>query len=186
MAVQLTRRRFTRDEYHWMARVGILGEDDRVELIEGEILQMSPIGRRHVSSLDRLNHIFVRALGDVAIVRVGGSIVLSEHNEPQPDLVLLRPRADYYATADATPADVFLIVEVSDTSIQYDRQVKAPLYARRGIPELWIVDVAHDHIIGHRDPTDNGYATTRVFRRGETIRPAAFPDLQIAVDEIIG
>lgn len=186
MAVQLTRRQFTTDEYHWMARVGILGARDRVELIEGEILQMSPIGRRHLASVDRLTHLFVRGLGDAAIVRVGGSIVLSEHNEPQPDLVLLRPRADYYATADATPADTFLVVEVSDTSIQYDRQIKAPLYARRGIPELWIVDIGHDHVIDHRDPTENGYATTRVFRRGETISPAHFPDLQIPVDEILG
>ena len=186
MAVQLTRRRFTTDEYHWMARVGILGVRDRVELIEGEILEMSPIGRRHLASVDRCNRIFSQGLSDAAIVRVGGSIVLSEHDEPQPYLVLLRPRADYYATADATAADVFLIVEVSDTALQYDRQIKAPLYARRGIPELWIIDLGHDHIIGHRDPTENGYATTRVFRRGETISPAAFPELQIPVDEILG
>ena len=186
MAVQQTRYRFTTTDYHRMAEAGILGEDDRVELIEGEILEMSPIGRQHLACVDRLTRIFVRNLGDAAIVRVQGSIVLSERSEPQPDLVLLRPRDDFYATADATAEAVFLIVEVADSSEAYDRQTKAPLYARNGIPELWIADLTRDCITVYRDPRRDGYATSRVLRRGESISPIAFPDLTIAVDDILG
>lgn len=186
MAVQLTRRQFTRADYHRMVEAGILGEDDRVELIEGAILEMSPIGRRHLASVDRCTRLFVRGLGEGAIVRVQGSIVLGDRSEPEPDLVLLRPRDDFYASDDATFQDVLLIVEVADSSIQYDRQVKAPLYARSGVPELWIVDLNRDHLAVHRDPTDAGYATTQVFRRSETIGPVSFPDFRIAVEDILG
>ncbi len=186
MAVQLTHHRFTRAEYHRMAEAGILTEDSPVELIEGEILEMGPIGRRHKACVDRANRIFSRNLGEVAIVRVQSSIVLGERSEPEPDVVLLRPCEDFYAGADETPEDVLLVVEVADSSEVYDRQTKAPLYARHGIPELWIANLNRDQIIVHRDPTPAGYATTRVARRGESISPLAFPDLTIAVEAILG
>lgn len=186
MAIHHAHYRFTRAEYHKMAKAGILHEDSPVELIDGEILEMSPIGRRHKACVDRFTRVFVQDLGDSAIVRVQSSIVLSEHTEPEPDIVLLHPRADFYADADETPSDIFLIVEVADTSETYDRRTKGPLYARYGIPELWIADVNLERVTSYRDPGPNGYATTRVFRRGETISPVAFPDLTVAVDSIFG
>ncbi len=186
MAVELKRYRFSRADYHQMARVGILEPRARVELIDGDILEMSPIGRRHMACVDRLTRIFVRGVADAAIVRVQGSIALDEHGEPEPDLVLLRPRDDFYADADATPTDVLLIVEVADSSEAYDRQTKAPLYARHGIPEVWVASLNRDQIILHRNPTPDGYATTRVARRSETLSPLASPDLEIGVDQILG
>ena len=186
MAVEPKRHRFTRDDYHRMAQTGILTPDARVELIDGDIVEMSPIGRRHNSRVDWCNWTFTRSLGDAAIVRVQGSIVLDDNGEPEPDLVLLRPRDDFYADVDATPADVLLIVEVADTSEEYDRRTKAPLYARHGIPEFWIVDLNRDRITRYLDPTPGGYATTRVFRRGELLSPLAFPALALAVDDVLG
>jgi Uma2 family endonuclease len=185
MAVQLARYRFTVDDYQRMGEAGILGEDDRVELIDGEVLKMSPIGHRHVSSVFRLNRAFQR-LGERAIVSIQSPIRLDDHAEPQPDATLLRPRPDIYRDGIPTANDVLLVVEVADSSVEYDRQVKAPLYAHSGIPEYWLVDLQRDHIVVSCDPTADGYATPRVFRRGETIAPLAFPDLVVAVDDILG
>lgn len=186
MAVRLAPpHRFTRAEYHQMAKHGILKPDDRVELIEGEIVEMSPIGRRHTAKVDRLNRVF-RDVGDAAIVRVQGSIVPSDYGEPEPDLVVLRPRDDFYDDVDATAEDILLIVEIADSSESYDRLTKAPLYALYTIPELWIADLNRDLIGIYRDPTPTGYASVQVARRGETISPLAFPDLQIAVEAILG
>ncbi len=186
MALELKRYLFTRAEYHRLAEAGVLGEDDRVELIEGEILEMSPIGRRQWACVDRLSHLFVRAVGNEAIVHVQNPVPLNERSEPEPDLTLLRFRADFYASADPTPADVLLVVEVADSSVEYDRQVKAPLYARTGIPELWLLDLGRDHLVVYREPSGSGYGTTRVLRRGETISPVAFPDLVIPVVDLLG
>ena len=186
MALPLTRYRFTRRDYHRMAEAGILDEDARVELIDGEILDMSPIGRKHAACVGRLTHLFGRGLADAAIVWVQNPIQLGEHAEPQPDLALLQPRADFYAAGLPTSAAVLLVVEVADTSADYDRRVKAPLYARSGIPELWLVDLDQDHVTVYGDPTASGYAAARVRRRGEAVGPAAFPDLVLSVDEILG
>ncbi len=186
MAIQHVHYRFTRDEYHRMAKVGIFHEGPRVELIEGEILEMSPFGGRHKASIDRSNLLFVRTFGDVAIVRVQSSIVLGERSEPEPDLVLLRPRDDFYVNNDETPEDVLLVLEVADSSEAYDRLTKAPMYARYGIIELWIANLNRDQIIVYRDPTPTGYATTRIARCGESLSPLAFPDLTIAVEAILG
>lgn len=186
MAVQLAHYRFSREDYHRMVKAGILHEDSRVELIDGEVLEMSPIGPRHNACVDRLTRIFVQRLGDAAIVRVQGSIGLGGYGEPQPDIVLLRPRDDFYAASGLTPADILLIVEVAETSEAYDRRTKAPLYARFGIPELWIADLNRQVITVYRDPTPDGYATAQVVRRGGSVSPLAFPDVQIAVDEMLG
>lgn len=185
MAVQLVHYRFTRAEYHRMVEAGILHEDSPVELIEGEILEMSPIGRRHKAVVDRCTRAFTQRVGDRAIVRVQSSVVLSDRCEPQPDLVLLRPRDDFYAESDETPADVLLIVEVADSSEGYDRQVKAPLYARYGIPELWIVNLVRDHVAVYRAPTPDGYATTQIARRDDRIEPLLLPGVSIAVADIL-
>ncbi len=186
MAVDPKRYRFTRADYHRMAQTGILKPAARVELIDGDIVEMSPIGRRHNSRVDWCSRTFIQRLGGATIVRVQGSIVLDDNGEPEPDLVLLRPRDDFYASVDATPADVLLIVEVADSSETYDRRTKAPLYGRNGIPELWIVDLNRDRITRYLDPSPNGYATTQVFRRGESLGPLAFPNLMLPVDDILG
>ena len=186
MAVDLKRMRFTRADYHRMAQVGIIKPGARVELIDGEIIEMSPIGRPHKSSVDRLNDFFAPRVQGRAIVRVQSSIVLGEYGEPEPDITLLRFRADFYRDSDEEPGDILLVVEVADTSEGYDRRTKAPMYARFGIPELWIADLNRDRVTVYTDPTPDGYATTRVFRRGESMTPLAFPNLTILVEEILG
>lgn len=124
-----------------MAEVGLLAPDARVELIEGEIIDMPPIGPDHGSVADRLNHLLVPAVGQRAIVRVQGAVRLSRMSEPQPDTALLVPRKDYYRAAHPTGDNTFLVIEVSDSTLRYDRNVKVPLYARHAVPEVWIADL---------------------------------------------
>ncbi|MBI4317272.1 MAG: Uma2 family endonuclease [Chloroflexi bacterium] len=186
MALELTRRRFTIAEYHQMAEAGILGEDDRVELIDGEVVEMAPIGHRHSSCVARLAEWFVLKMSDVANIWPRNPIDVGEYSEPQPDLVVLHRRADFYATGHPTPADVTLVVEVADTSVAVDRRVKVPLYARGGIPEVWLVDVEQETVTTYRDPTTGGYQAAQVLRRGEWLAPAAFPDRTVGVADILG
>lgn len=186
MAVDAKHYRFTRADYHRMAQTGILNPDVRVELIDGEIIEMSPIGSRHMAAVNRLNHFFVPRLLGAAIVQVQGPIALGDNGEPEPDLALLRFRDDFYASATATEEAALLVVEVADTTEGYDRRTKAPLYARYGIPELWIADLNRNRVTRYLDPTPQGYGTTRVFRRGESLSPLAFPNLAVAVDDIVG
>lgn len=186
MAVELKRYRFTRADYHRMAQTGILRPDARVELIDGVIVEMSAIGSRHMAAVNRLNRLFLPPLLGAAIVQIQGPIALGDNGEPEPDLVVLRFRDDFYETAHPTEEAALLVIEVADTSERYDRRTKGPLYARYGIPELWIVDLNRDRITRHRNPTPRGYATTRVYRRGERLSPLAFPDLKIAVDDVLG
>ena len=186
MTVQVLRRRFTVDEYHRMGQVGILGEDDRVELLEGEIVEMAPIGSRHQATVDRLTRLFSGRVAEVALVRVQGPVRLAEDSEPQPDVTLLRLRDDFYGTAHPQPEDVLLLVEVSDSSIEYDREVKLPHYARQGIPEVWIVDLDKEAIEVYRDPTVEGYRGVLQLARGQALSPQHFPLLDLAVDEVLG
>ncbi len=181
-APQLTRHRFTVDEYHQMAAAGIFWEDDRVELIEGEIVDMPPVGGPHIGTINRLNRLFNRGLDDV-IVQVQSPIRLGEHSEPQPDLVLLRPET---TTLPAWPEDVRLVIEVSDSTLRYDRDVKAPLYARAGIPEFWVVALARKAILVYRTPSPAGYQTVLTVRGDEPISPQAFPDFTLTARQILG
>lgn len=185
-AEPLQRRLFTTEEYHVMLEAGILHEDDRVELIEGEILEMAPIGSHHVGGVNRLTALFTSLPGDRAVVSVQNPVVLSNITEPQPDLVLLRFRDDFYAGELTTSADVLLLVEVADSSLKFDRDVKVSLYARHGIPEVWLQDVEHSALLVHRDPSLQGYRDVRVFRRGERLSSLAFPDLAVEVNAILG
>ena len=186
MALSLVRRRFTVDEYHQMGRAGILHEDDRVELIEGEILEMTPIGRRHAAGVKRISRLFWQRFDDAAVISVQDPVRLDAHTEPQPDVALLRPRADFYEAGHPGPADILLIVEVAETSAALDRRVKLPLYARSGIPEVWLVELSKLTVTAHRDPGPGGYKTVRTVRRGETIAPLAFPDRELTVAEMLG
>ncbi len=186
MVVHGEPRRFTVAEYYRMAEVGILTEDDRVELIEGEIVRMSPIGSRHAGCVNGCTALFYERFRDVGMVTVQNPVRLDDLSEPEPDLALVRIRSDHYATAHPTPGDVFLLVEVADTSVGWDRRKKVPLYARSGIPECWLVDLGRDIIDVYREPGPDGYRIRLTARRGQTIAPQAFPDREMAVDEILG
>jgi Uma2 family endonuclease len=169
-----------------MAQAGILTEDDRVELLEGEIVRMRPIGSRHAACVKRLLRLLDRGVGDRAIVGAQDPIRLGGHSEPQPDLTLLRPRPDFYAQAHPTSQDVLLVVEVADTSVGFDQEVKVPLYARFGLAEVWLVDLAAECIEVHRIPMSEGYQAVQRLQRGQRLSVQAFPDLALAVDDILG
>ena len=186
MSVGIRRRLFTVADYHRMAEAGILSEDDRVELLEGEIVSVSPVGSRHAACVKRLVRWFTREGGDRVIVGVQDPVQLGEHSEPQPDLTLLKPRADFYAASHPGPEDVLLLVEVAEASAVVDREVKVPLYARAGIPEVWVVDLTRHHVEVYRRPSPQGYEEVRVLRRGETVTPALLPDLVVPVDAFLG
>jgi Uma2 family endonuclease len=188
--VQVSRWAFSTTDYHRMLEVGIFTEDDRVELIDGEVRVMSPIGARHVAFVNRLIAVLVPKVGNTAIVSVQNPVQLGDYTEPQPDLLLLRPRDDFYVEVLPRAADVLLVIEVSDTTLGYDRQEKLPRYARAGIPEVWIV-VADSQpekqmIERYTDPHDNQYATKQTFKRGQSISILALPQITISVESIFG
>ena len=186
MVVQILRRLFSVEEYYLMAKAGILTEDDRVELIEGEIVEMSPIGSRHAACVKRLIRFLSQQVGQHALIGAQDPVRLGEHSEPQPDIALLRPRADFYSTAHPGPADVLLLIEVSDTSIDYDREVKVPLYARSGIGEVWLIDLAGESIEVYQSPAPEGYRQIRVVRQEERLAPEALPELELSARGILG
>lgn len=158
MTAQLITHRFTAKDLHRMVEAGILQEDDRVELLQGEIVDMPPIGPGHASGVNRLLNAFLPLQMDrKAIIGVQNPIHLGEHSEPQPDLALLKPRPDFYAQGHPTPHDVLLLIEVMENSAGYDREVKVPLYARFDIPETWLVDVERGLIEVYRVPSPEGY-----------------------------
>ena len=184
MTLQVQRRAFTVEEYHKMAEAGIFTEDDRVELLDGEIVQMAAIGARHAER--------VRVLGETLVVRCGlGAIVssqnpvhLDERSEPQPDLAVLRRRS--YSDAHPAPDDILLLIEVADTTADYDRRVKLPLYARASVRETWLVDLQADRLEVYRQPAGDGYHLIQIMVRGQRVSPERLPDITFAVDDILG
>ncbi|WP_353929639.1 Uma2 family endonuclease [Okeanomitos corallinicola TIOX110] len=186
MSIQLVTRRFTVAQYHQMNQAGILTEDDRVELINGEIIEMSPIGRKHAACVDRLNYLLAILLGTKVIIRVQNPILLNNLSEPQPDIALLKPRADFYESGHPQPQDTFLLIEVADSSLEYDRDIKIPLYANSGILEVWLVDILEQTITVYRQPTANGYSEIKTFHRGEILDILAFSEIKTTVDSILG
>lgn len=176
------RHRFTVDEYYKLAEAGILTENDRVELIEGDIVEMTPIGIRHAVTVDRGNDALRTALGGRARVRVQNPIHLADDTEPQPDLTVCAPRE--YADSHPTPADIFVLVEIADSEVRRDR-AKLLVYARASVRELWLVDLTTDTIEVHREPAPDGYRLVRRVLRGETLTVEAFPDVHIPVTEIL-
>jgi Uma2 family endonuclease len=181
----LTRRRFNVDEYYAMARAGILAEDERVELLDGEVVVMTPIGIRHQACVDRLTDAFSRRCTDRAVVRVQGPVRLDEYAEPEPDVALLRRPLERYDVAHPTPEDVLLVVEVADTSLERDRGPKLSFYARAGIVEVWIVNVEAREIEVYRQPSGDRYTEVQHLRDGK-VTPLAFPDETIDIEDILG
>ena len=175
----VTRRPITVAEYHRMGEVGILGERDRVELIEGELVAMSPIGSHHHGTVNMLTHALVHAVGERAIVSVQGPVRLDDLSEPEPDFALLKPRPDFYRAAHPQPADVLLLIEVADTSLNYDRAVKRALYARHAIPEFWIVDLTAGQVEVCRQPKADGYAAVTRVGRDRAAEPELLPGIHI-------
>ena len=186
MTLQIKRRTFTVDEYQVMLRAGILTEDDRVELLDGELANMTPIGSSHAACVDRLTRILTSLLGQKAIARIQNPVRLSELSEPQPDVTLLVPRPDFYSSAHPGPRDVYLLIEVADTTGDYDRQVKLPLYAGAGISEVWLVDLAARQVEVYREPSQGSYRTTSVTKAGQRLSPLAFPELALDAKDILG
>lgn len=173
------RHRLTVDDFHHMGKAGILPEDSRVELIEGEIIDMAPIGSQHAGAVKRLLRLFDRAVGDAAIVSAQDPIMLGTHSEPQPDIALLRPRDDFYASSHPRPEAVLLIVEVAETSLRYDREIKIPLYARHGIPEVWLVDLENKRLITFRVPGEQDYQDVHVMERLHPVAPQLLPAVKL-------
>ncbi len=169
-----------------MAEAGILAEDERVELIAGEIVRMMPIGSQHAGCVRELNRQLSRGLGDRALIAIQDPIGLDDASEPEPDVAVLRFRQDNYRSLHPKPADVLLIIEVADTSADYDRNLKLPLYAQAGIPEAWLVRLRDACIEVHRNPSATGYQEMRTFHSGDRVSSLAFPDLELAVATILG
>lgn len=184
MAISVTKRLFTVTEYYQMAQAGIFSEDDRVELLEGEIFEMSPISSRHAGCVKRLNDLLVRKLSGRFVIGVQDPIRLSEYSEPQPDITILKFRADFYSAEHPKPEDVLLLIEVCETSSEFDRRVKLPLYAKSGIPEVWLIDLTQGQIEVYRAPTEQGYSSLQTLRRGQTVTAGLLP-LELTVEEII-
>ncbi|MEZ2234842.1 MULTISPECIES: Uma2 family endonuclease [unclassified Microcoleus] len=185
MSVQTQKWLFTVQEYHLMSDAGVFA-NERVELIEGEIIQMAAIGTRHASSVKRLTRCFSLIPEELATLGVQDPIQLTEKTEPQPDVVLLQPRADYYATAHPVPSEVLLLVEVADSTVDNDRNIKVPIYARSGIQEVWLWDLEVNCLEVYRNPTANGYTSIQKFERGEMVSPLAFPEFEVSVNFILG
>jgi len=182
-----TTRRFTVSEYHRMAEAGILGEDDPVELIDGQIYVMSPIGSQHTACVDRLTRLFILALHNQVLVRTQNPILLAPDSEPEPDVALLTPRDDAYAARHPRPDEVMLVVEVSGSSLEFDQTTKLPLYAQAGIPEVWIVALQADQIHIYCEPSASGYAEHTTCERGDTMTIQAVPDVSpFAVEDVLG
>jgi Uma2 family endonuclease len=167
-----------------MMEAGILSESDHVELIDGEVIEVSPIGSRHAACVDRLNRLFNK-LEDV-IVRVQSPIRLDNFSEPQPDVTLLRPRHDFYAQGHPAPSDVLLVVEVADTSTEFDRAVKLPLYAEAMIPEFWLINLPEEKVELFSHAGNNRFQESQEFGRGESVTSRILPGLSLSVNSILG
>ena len=184
MALHVLPGPFTVESYQRLAELGVLGEDDRVELIAGQVVAMTPIGDRHASCVRRLHDLFARRALELAIIDVQNPVVLGANDAPQPDLAVLKRRADGYPRHPRA-RDILLVIEVADTTLAYDRDVKIPLYAGAGIPEAWLVDLVANAINVYRGPSEDGYRDVVTGTRGEPLRPLFLPGVAIAAAEIL-
>ena len=184
MSVVVQRRPFSIEDFARMVDVGILGKDERVELIGGEVRQMLPIGSLHAAIVNRLNALLTERLVHRAIVSVQNPVVLTDFTEPLPDLVVLRLRDDYYRKALPRASDVILLIEVADTTLEYDRDDKVPKYARMGIPEVWLVDANGQEVTQYSRPDASSYHDVRTFGLGRELQSVEIQPLNLSVDDI--
>ncbi|MFO0794626.1 MAG: Uma2 family endonuclease [Candidatus Brocadiaceae bacterium] len=177
--------KFSIEEYCRLSEKGILQEDERVELIDGKIIDMTPVGSVHTSCVNRLNYLFAK-LAKRTIVSVQNPIRIGEFCEPQPDIAILKYRNDFYAEHHPVADDVLLLIEVADSSLEYDREEKIPLYGRAGIPEVWLVNLIENCIEMFRSPSSEGYKNIMKFFHKHIISPESFPDIRLTVEQILG
>ena len=182
----MKRRRFTVADFLRLAEIGFLADDERVELIRGEIIEMSPISEGHASTVMRLVSLLSRMFGQRALLSVQNPVQLDDATLPQPDVALLRPRDDFYGQRHPGPEDTLLLIEVSDTTLTYDRRVKTALYSAAGVMEYWIINLQKRQIEVYREPQSEGYRTMTRYAPGETLSPLAFPEVQLDITEILG
>jgi len=180
------KRCFSAEEYHRMGESGIFRENEQVELIKGEIFRMSPIGTDHAACVDRLNRILHLTLGESWIIRVQNPVSVSGDSEPEPDISVVKFHPQFYARHHPEPKDIGMIIEVSDTSLEYDRQIKLPLYAKSGISEVWIVNLKEGCVEIHSSPGEHGYELCRKHYRGSQLRSPSFPDLKLSTEDLLG
>ena len=180
MVLQLVRHQFTVKQFHQMAEAGILSENERVELIRGEMIDMSPIGTRHSGCVLFLSNLLILLLGGRALINVQNPVELDETSEPQPDIALSKPRPDFYRNSHHQPKDIFLLIEVADTTVKYDREVKIPLYAEANIPEIWLVDVNQEVVEVYRNPLQGVYQNPEKLVKNQVLSILAFPDVYMS------
>lgn len=185
MAIQLTQRLIKVEEYRKMAEAGILSDDGRIELLEGKLIEMSPVGRKHAAMVKRLTALLYRKLAGELIISVQDPIRLGEYSEPEPDLALLKPSANYYEDRLPDADDVLLIIEVSDSSLDKDREVKLPIYAAANIPEYWIINMEACEVEAYRFPLEGAYRSREVFKKGGAIN-LPVPGRSFSMDDIFG
>jgi len=178
-----TRYKLSVDDYHKLGEAGILDEDSRVELIEGELIEMAPIGGPHMGVVNRLNKLLVLAMGALGVVSIQNPVTLPPYSEPQPDIAILKPGADSASSAVPHPDDALLLIEVADTTLAYDRKIKLKVYANAGVAETWIVDVQSKRVEIYREPTSEGYARRFEAGMGDIVSPLALPMVRLAVSE---
>jgi Uma2 family endonuclease len=180
------RRRLTVVDYYRMAEVGVLPDVARVELFDGEFIDMAPPGSSHAATVHFLTEVFVRAVGGRATVLVQNPVRLSEYSEPQPDVALLRRRDDFYRERHPRPDDVLLIVEVAATSLRFDRKTKVPLYARHGIPEMWLVDLGDERLVRYRSPQRGSYTLVDEPDLGRALEVSALAGVAVDLKRLLG
>ena len=180
-----TKHRFTVEQYYKMAEVGILDVEQRTELIEGEVIEMSPIGAKHAACLSKLADVLRDRTRNKALVRQQNPIHMGDRSEPQPDIAVVKERQNYYLESHPIPTEIFLLIEVADSTLKYDRDVKVPLYAKAGIPELWIANLEAQVFETYRQPSETGYQHVQIYGKGEVINLLMLPDVAIAIDEIM-
>lgn len=184
--MQLLTRKFTIEQYQKMGEMGIFQPEERIELIEGEIIKMSPIGLQNAVVINRLNRFFSVQLVERTVVTIQNPIQLNNYSEPQPDIALLKPREDFYANKFPSPEDVLLLIEIADSSVICDQEVKLPLYAENNIPEFWLVNIPRQVLEVYRQPEAKTYQKQQIISKNQTISPLAFPDLTIDFSTIFG
>ena len=185
MAVHIQTRRFTIDDYHKMIQADILTENDRVELLDGEIIEMSPIGSEHAGCINRINALLGALLGKKAILSIQNPLQIGEWSEPEPDIAILKPADHYYAKRHPNPEDVLLIIEVADSSLEYDREVKMAMYAKAGIPEYWIINLQQSELEAYRAPKENGYRIKEIISPEDSFNAESL-DLVLEAADLLG
>jgi Uma2 family endonuclease len=184
MTDRLPRPRVSVEEYYRMAEVGLLAPDARTELIEGEVIEMAPMGSPHAGRVSQLSHLIFPALGNSGLMRVQLPVHLDDYSEPMPDLAVVRPRKDFYSSRHPGSADTLLIVEVSDSSLRFDRDVKVPLYSRHQVPEVWLLDLSHDRIHFFRAPRDGTYTDVSFADDTKSVALSALPEITVDLSEL--